>query len=62
MDVAKRPGVSETIDWANALSFLEVERLNEEVAAATLGAVLKDHEDQELAVSHLPDVVGEGDG
>ncbi len=62
MDVAKRPGVSETIDWANALSFLEVERLNEEVAAATLGAVLKDHEDQELAVSHLADVVGEGDG
>ncbi len=59
LDVAKRPGVAETIDWANALAFLEVERLNEEVAAATLGTVLKDHEDQELAVSHLAEVVGE---
>jgi len=62
LDVAKRPGVAETIDWANALSFLGVEHLDGEVAEATLGTVLKDHEDQELAVSRLADVVGEGDG
>lgn len=62
LDIAKRPGVAETIDWANALSFLGVERLNGEVAEATLGTVLKEHEDQRLAASRIADVVGEGDG
>ncbi|MGH2529635.1 MAG: AAA family ATPase [Actinomycetota bacterium] len=62
LDVAKRPGVAETIDWANALSFLGVERLDEDTAKATLGAVLKDHEDQELAVSNIAEVVGDADG
>jgi MoxR-like ATPase len=62
LDVAKRPGVAETIDWANALSFLGVERLDEDNARETLGAVLKDHEDQELAESRLAEVVGDVDG
>jgi len=62
LDVAKRPGVAETIDWANALAFLGAERLDEEAAAATLGAVLKDHEDQQLATANLAEVVAEGDG
>lgn len=59
MDVAKRPGVAETIDWANALAFLGVEHLDGEVAAATLGAVLKDHEDQELARARLGELIEE---
>jgi MoxR-like ATPase len=59
-DIAKRPGVAETIDWANALAFLGAERLDAETAAATLGAVLKDHDDQQLAVAHLREVL-EGD-
>ncbi|HXF71660.1 MAG TPA: MoxR family ATPase [Actinomycetota bacterium] len=59
MDVTKRPGVAETIDWANALAFLGVEHLDGEVAAATLGAVLKDHEDQELARARLGELVEE---
>src|SRR5580765_2743768 len=33
MNVAKRPGVAESIDWANALVFLGVERLDGTVAA-----------------------------
>jgi MoxR-like ATPase len=61
LDVSKRPGVAETIDWANALSFLGVERLDEGTARETLGAVLKDHEDQELAESRLAEVVGDAD-
>ena len=61
MDLAKLPGVAETIDWANALAFLGAERLDVAAAADTLGAVVKDHEDQELVVAHLADVVG-GDG
>jgi MoxR-like ATPase len=56
-DIAKRPGVAETIDWAHAVAFLGVERLDEDTAASTLGAVLKDHEDQELVVGHLAEVL-----
>ncbi len=62
MDVAKRPGVAEAIDWANALSFLGVENLDGAAAEATLGAVLKDHDDLELAMADLPRVVGSGTG
>jgi MoxR-like ATPase len=60
MDMAKRPGVAEAIDWAHALAFLGVGRLDGEAAGATLGAVLKDHEDLELARSAIADVVGSG--
>jgi MoxR-like ATPase len=56
-DIAKRPGVAETIDWAHAAAFLGVEHLDEETAAATLGAVLKDHDDQQLAADRLREVV-----
>jgi hypothetical protein len=57
-DIAKRPGVAETIDWANAVAFLGVDRLDEDTAMATLGAVLKDHDDQELATPRLAEAVG----
>jgi MoxR-like ATPase len=59
LDLAKRPGVAETIDWANALAFLGVDELDEAAAADTLGAVVKDHEDQQLVAARLADVVGE---
>jgi MoxR-like ATPase len=58
MDVVKRPGVAESIDWAHALAFLGVTRLNGETAGATLGAVLKDHDDLEMARSVIGQVVG----
>jgi MoxR-like ATPase len=58
LDVAKRPGVAEAIDWANALAFLGVERLDGETAEATLGSVLKDHDDLEVARSAIAGVVG----
>ena len=57
MDVAKRPGVAEAIDWANALAFLGVQDLDGEAADATLGAVLKDHDDLELARASIGDVL-----
>jgi MoxR-like ATPase len=59
MDLAKRPGVAETIDWANALNFLGVSEVDVEAAAGTLGAVIKDHDDEELVRSRLSEVVGE---
>jgi MoxR-like ATPase len=60
LDLAKVPGVAETIDWANALAFLGAEALTVDVAADTLGAVVKDHEDQRLVIDKLADVVGDG--
>jgi len=59
LDLAKRPGVAETIDWANALAFLGAERLDGGLAVDTLGSVVKDHEDQELVAARLVEVVGE---
>ncbi|MEA2522544.1 MAG: hypothetical protein QOI81_2190, partial [Actinomycetota bacterium] len=57
LDLAKLPGVAETIDWANALAFLGVSRLDAGVAADTLGTVVKDHEDQTLVVGRLAEIV-----
>ena len=54
LEVAKRPGVAEAIDWANALAFLGADGLDGEAAEATLGAVLKDHDDLELARAAMP--------
>jgi MoxR-like ATPase len=44
-DLLKPPGVAESIDWAHALHLLGAQELDLESAAATLGAVLKYHED-----------------
>jgi MoxR-like ATPase len=44
-DLAKAPGVAETIDWAQALAALGCEELDAQVVEQTLGAVLKYHED-----------------
>jgi MoxR-like ATPase len=57
LEVAKRPGVAETIDWANALHFLGAPHLGLEVASSTLGAVVKDHEDQQLVRARLDEVI-----
>ncbi len=57
MDVAKRPGVAETIDWSQALAFLGAERLEPQSVSATLGALVKDHEDLELVRSKLDEVL-----
>jgi MoxR-like ATPase len=45
LDLVKPPGVAEAVDWATALGVLGAETLSAEVAAATLGAVLKVRED-----------------
>src|SRR3954469_23909699 len=48
LDLAKAPGVAETIDWANALASLGCEELDATVVEQTLGAVLKYYEDFEM--------------
>jgi MoxR-like ATPase len=47
LDLAKPPGVAETIDWAQALASLGRRELDAEVVEQTLGAVLKNREDVE---------------
>jgi hypothetical protein len=48
IDLAKPPGVAETIDWTHALSALGREELDAAVVEETLGSVLKYHEDFDL--------------
>jgi MoxR-like ATPase len=47
LELAKPPGVAETIDWAMALDALGRRELDAEVVQQTLGSVLKYHEDIE---------------
>jgi MoxR-like ATPase len=49
LDVQKRPGVAEAIDWVAALIMLGVDRLDADAVERTLGSVLKYREDQEEA-------------
>jgi MoxR-like ATPase len=56
--LSKVPGVAETLDWAQALSSLHADCLDEELVAETLGCVLKDSDDvkrfkRELTTSGL---------
>ncbi len=45
LDLLKPPGVAEAMDWATALHILGARELHPDVAARTLGAVLKYRED-----------------
>src|SRR5262245_11924036 len=45
LDLAKPPGVAETIGWANALAALGQQELDAQIVEQTLGSVLKYHED-----------------
>jgi MoxR-like ATPase len=52
MDLAKPPGVAETIDWVRMLGFLG----SNELTADTLGAVIKDRDDLELVRENLTEI------
>jgi MoxR-like ATPase len=59
-DLAKPPGVAETIDWAQALEALGAAELEPTVVEATLGSVLKYHEDlQAIRDAALAELVEE---
>jgi len=64
-DLAKPPGVAETIDWAHALTLLGATSLDAASATDTLGAVVKDHDDMVLVHERLAELVSDtavGDG
>ena len=56
MDLAKPPGVAETIDWVRTLEFLGEEDLSPQAASDTLGAVLKDRDDVSLVRDNLAEL------
>ena len=45
MDFYKRPGVAETLDWAQALLALEKKKLDETAVSETIGCILKYQDD-----------------
>jgi MoxR-like ATPase len=45
VDFLKKPGISETLDWANALITMEKKHLDEQVVSETLGCILKYQDD-----------------
>jgi MoxR-like ATPase len=53
MDLAKPPGVAETLDWVEALGAIDAGELDGETAADTLGSVIKDRDDLDLVSSDI---------
>ena len=56
LELAKPPGVAVTIDWARTLDLLGEQDLSAAAADLTLGSVLKEREDLELAREHLDEI------
>jgi MoxR-like ATPase len=60
LDLAKPPGVAETIDWVRTLDVLGEPALTHEAAADTLGAVVKDRDDLILVRDNLAEIIPGG--
>jgi MoxR-like ATPase len=56
LDLAKPPGVAETIDWVRTLNLLGEAELTPDVVDMTLGAVVKERDDLELVRSSLREI------
>lgn len=57
MELAKPPGVSETLDWVAALDALGADELTAQSADDTLGSIVKDRDDLELVRTNIQEVV-----
>jgi MoxR-like ATPase len=60
LDLAKPPGVAETIDWVRTLGFLGETDLTPEATGDTLGAVIKDRDDLDLVRDNLEEIASGG--
>jgi MoxR-like ATPase len=60
LDLAKPPGVAETIDWVRTLGVLGSAELTADAADDTLGAVVKDRDDLDLVRENLAEIVPGG--
>ena len=57
LDLMKRPGPAEAIDWTRALAALGIGRIDAASAAETLGAAVKNQDDMTLVRKILPEVI-----
>jgi MoxR-like ATPase len=62
LDLVKRPGAAEAIDWAQALALLGAETANGSAAADTLGWAVKNQEDLQRVRTELPELTDKRDG
>ena len=60
LELAKPPGVAETIDWVRTLEVLGESDLDARVAEDTLGAVVKERDDFELVRDNLEAITSGG--
>jgi MoxR-like ATPase len=60
LDLAKPPGVAETLDWVATLNVLGSEDLDAATVEDTLGAVVKERDDLETVLDHLEELVADG--
>jgi MoxR-like ATPase len=60
LDLAKPPGVAETIDWVRTLGVLGETELTAAAASDTLGAVIKDRDDLDLVRENLAEIISGG--
>jgi len=58
LDLAKPPGVAETIDWVRTLGVLGETDLDPSTIEDTLGAVIKERDDFELVREHVGHITG----
>ena len=56
MDLAKPPGVAETIDWVRTLGALDRTELDADTVTDTLGAVVKERDDLEVVQDNLEQI------
>jgi MoxR-like ATPase len=57
LDLAKQPGVAETIDWVRTLDVLGATDLDAQVAVDTLGAVIKERDDLDLVRDNMDEII-----
>lgn len=57
MDLAKPPGVAETLDWVHALGAIGADDLDTQSATDTFGSVIKDRDDLDLVASDVSRVI-----
>ena len=60
LDLAKPPGVAETLDWVATLDVLDEADLTADTVRETLGAVVKERDDLETALEHLEELAVDG--
>lgn len=60
LDLAKPPGVAETLDWVATLEVLGEPELDGDTVRDTLGAVVKERDDLEAVLDHLEELVPDG--